>query len=312
MQLENGSRVGVVGGGPAGSLFAYFLLTFAQRAELHLEVDLFEPRDFTAPGPAGCNMCGGLVSETLVQALAIEGVTLPSSVVQRGIDSYVLHTTDGRLSIRTPLHEKRIAALHRGGGPRDAESRRHGGLDGYLLGLSKSLGANVVRTRVSDVAWTQGRPEVRLPNETRRYDLLVGATGVNSGAWPLFEKLGLASRPPRTAKTFITELQLGRETVSRYFGDAVQLFLLDIPKLDCAAMVPKSECVTVCLLGAGIDADTVDAFFRCEPVRTCLPPGAAPGVRGCQCSPRINEREASRPFADRVVLIGDCGVSGLY
>ena len=30
MTLESGSRVGVIGGGPAGSLFAYFLLRFAR------------------------------------------------------------------------------------------------------------------------------------------------------------------------------------------------------------------------------------------------------------------------------------------
>ena len=57
--LEDGSRVGVIGGGPAGSLFAQFLLSFAERMELDLSVDIYEPRDFTKPGPAGCNMCGG-------------------------------------------------------------------------------------------------------------------------------------------------------------------------------------------------------------------------------------------------------------
>jgi CRP-like cAMP-binding protein/flavin-dependent dehydrogenase len=313
MELEDGSRVGVIGGGPAGSLFAYFLLTFARRADLALHVDIFEPRDFCVSGPAGCNMCGGVVSETLVQALATEGVTLPASLVQRGIGSYVLHTADGRLPIETPLHEKRIAAIHRGGGPRDAEAMKWGGLDGYVLDLARTLGAELVRARVGDVGWREdGRPEVRLKNEARAYDLLVGATGVNSNAWPVFEKLGLPARPPRTAKTYVTELHLGREVVSRHFGDAMHLFLLDIPKLDCAAMVPKGNYVTVCLLGAGIDAGTIEAFFQSDPVRRCLPPemASAPGM--CHCGPRINEREAAQPFIDRVVLVGDCGVSRLY
>ena len=35
--LDNGSRVAVLGGGPAGSLFSYFLLVFAERAEKQLE-----------------------------------------------------------------------------------------------------------------------------------------------------------------------------------------------------------------------------------------------------------------------------------
>src|SRR3972149_7667828 len=102
LTLEDGSRVGVIGGGPAGPLFANFLLPFSQRIGLRYHVDIYEPRDFTQPGPAGCNMCGGIVSESLVQALAVEGIGLPSSVVQRGIDSYVLCTAGNRVRIDTP------------------------------------------------------------------------------------------------------------------------------------------------------------------------------------------------------------------
>lgn len=111
MPLGEGSRVGVIGGGPAGSLFAYFCLTFAERMDLTVRVDIYEPRDFTRPGPGGCNMCGGIVSESLVQALSLEGIVLPQSVVQRGIDSYVLHTDVRSIRIETPLKEKRIAAI---------------------------------------------------------------------------------------------------------------------------------------------------------------------------------------------------------
>lgn len=60
--LEDGARVGVVGGGPAGSLFAYFLLRFARQIDLDVRVEIYEPRDFTQPGPQGCNMCCGIVS----------------------------------------------------------------------------------------------------------------------------------------------------------------------------------------------------------------------------------------------------------
>jgi flavin-dependent dehydrogenase len=127
MELADGSRIGVIGGGPAGSLFAYFASKFAQQMELDLTVDIYEPRDFSKPGSAGCNMCGGIVSETLVQALAIEGITIPGGVVQRGIDSYLLHTDRQSVRIDTPLHEKRIAAVHRGGGPRDVGEIRFGG-----------------------------------------------------------------------------------------------------------------------------------------------------------------------------------------
>lgn len=123
LRLDDGSQVGVVGSGPAGPFFAYFLLDTAQRVGIDLQVDIYEPRDFTVSGPSGCNMCGGIISESLVQMLATEGIVLPPTIVQRGIDSYMLHTDIGSVRIDTPLHEKRIAAVHRGSGPRDIKEK---------------------------------------------------------------------------------------------------------------------------------------------------------------------------------------------
>ena len=59
-----------MGGGPAGSFFSYFCLGMAERVGLNIELDLYEPRDFSRPAPHGCNMCGGVISESLVLALA--------------------------------------------------------------------------------------------------------------------------------------------------------------------------------------------------------------------------------------------------
>jgi flavin-dependent dehydrogenase len=312
MLLDDGARVGIIGGGPAGSLTAYFLLGFAQLMDLDLKVDIYEPRDFTMAGPGGCNMCGGIVSESLVQALAIEGIELPGAVVQRGIDSYLLHTNEASTRIDTPLKEMRIAAIHRGGGPRDAEDLRWGGLDGYLLGLAEERGANVVRGRVSDVGWEDGRPVIATKNSSEAYDLMIGATGVNSGGWDLYEKLGFKEEKPKTTKVYITELKLGEETISERFGNSMHIFLLDLPRLDCAAMIPKGDFVTVCLLGDEIDRDLIDAFFNTPAVRRCFPEGWTPSPGVCHCSPKINVREASQPFLDRVVLVGDCGATRLY
>ena len=310
--LEDGARVGVIGGGPAGSLFAYFLLTFAQRMDLALSVDVYEPRDFAKPGPGGCNMCGGIVSESLIQALAVEGINLPAAIVQRGIDSYVLHTDRASVRIHTPLKEKRIAAIHRGGGPRDVQEVKWGGLDGYLLGLAENLGARVIPTRVADVEWDDGRPQVRSPEGDQGYDLLVGATGVNSAGWEMFEKLGFQGKRPQTTKAYITELNLGHEAISEHFGSSMHMFLLNLPRLDCAALIPKGDFLTACLLGRDIDRELIDAFFHSAAVRRCFPPDWDPAQGACHCSPKINLREAANPFLDRVVLVGDCGATRLY
>ena len=313
MELDDGSRVGVIGGGPAGSFFAYFLLTFADRMDMKLHVDIYEPRDFTQPGPGGCNMCGGIVSESLIQYLATEGINLPENVVQRGIDSYVLHTDEMDVKMGTPLNEMRIAAVHRGGGPRDTSEVKWGGLDGYLLGLAREMGAEVVGERVSDVDWdSDGRPLVKLKNDSPSYDLLVGAVGVNSSGWKLFEKLDFNYRKPKTVKTFITEIKLGYEEVTERFGSSMHLFLTNIPRVDFAAIIPKGDYATACMLGYEIDQEMIDAFFNCRPVRNRFSDDWNPSQGVCHCSPKIGIKEAPVPYTDRVVLVGDCGATRLY
>lgn len=133
MELVDGSRVGVIGAGPAGTLTSYFILEMADRAGIELGLDIYEPKDFTKSGPAGCNMCGGIVSESLVQLLATEGINLPPTVVQRGINSYILHTDEDVVAINTPLDEMRIAALHRGRGPKGIAEVSWESFDGFLL-----------------------------------------------------------------------------------------------------------------------------------------------------------------------------------
>jgi flavin-dependent dehydrogenase len=310
--LEDGSRIGVIGGGPAGSLFAYFALLFAERLDLDLRVDIYESRDFNKPGLDGCNKCGGVVSESLIQAMALEGINLPSNVVQRGIDSYILHTKDSNVRLDTPRMEKRIAAVHRGGGPTEGCRVAWGGLDGYLLDLARQKGAMVVRTGVDKVGWYGGRPQVYWDQSTHIYDLLVGATGVNSAGRQIFEDLGFPQKPPKTTQAYITELDLGQEATSKYFSSSVHVFLLDLPHLNVASVIPKGGFVTVCLLGQGVDQGLIDAFFQTDAVRQCFPDTWRLGESICQCSPKINIGGVTRPFMDRVVLIGDCGVTRLY
>jgi len=160
LELTDGSRVGVVGGGPAGSFFSFFLLAMADSIGLEVTVDVYEPRFFAHRGPAGCNHCGGIISESLVQMLAAEGINLPPTVVQQGIDSYVLHTDQGDVRIQAPLDEKRIAAVYRGNGPRESEPIEVAGFDRHLLDLASSSGARVVRKLARSISWEGGLPRV--------------------------------------------------------------------------------------------------------------------------------------------------------
>lgn len=309
-RLTDGSRVAVIGAGPAGSMFSYFFLDMAGRIGLKVELDLYDPKLFSDRGPAGCNMCGGIISETLVQTLAAEGINLPSGVVQRGIDAYMLHMDVGDIRIDTPVNEKRIAAVHRGGGPRKEPAASRPSFDGFLHSLALSKGARFINQPVSAVNREGGRPVVQTKSgETGSYDLVVIATGVNAAAGKAFDEISPEYRPPGTTKTAIREFFLGEEKVSSFFGDAMHLFLMKIPRLEFAAMIPKGDCVTLCMLGDEIDRQLLDTFLNSPGVKNQLP---GESLNACACVPRMSLSRARKPYDERVVYIGDCSVSRLY
>ena len=313
LQLVNGSRVAVIGGGPAGSFVSYFLLEMAERNGLELDVEIFEPRDFSCVAPKGCNMCGGIISETLVQNLAAEGINLPSTIVQRGIESYMLHMDIGSVRIETPLQEKRIGSVYRGAGPRDLKTSKWGSFDHHLEQLTVAKGAHVTRERVVEVSLDDGRPKIAVKGgQPQSYDLLVVAVGVNSAALKLFTGNGQSYRPPESTKTFITEYYLGEETIEKTLGDSMHVFLLNIPRLEFAAIIPKGDYASVCLLGKSIDKQLVQSFLDSPQVKACMPDDWSSDPRSCQCSPKISIGTAIRPYADRLVFVGDCGVTRLY
>ena len=311
--LAEGSRIGVMGGGPAGSFFSYFVLDMAGRIGLDLDVDIYEPRDFSRTAPQGCNMCGGIISETLVQFLATEGIYLPPTVVQRGINSYVMHTDVGSARIETPLHEKRIAAVHRGAGPRGSTGVKWSSFDGHLLKLAEKNGARVLQSRINKIDWFDGRPNIKTPKtEYQAYDLLVATTGVNSSASRLFTQLGIEYQPPKTVKTAIREFYIGADMLKRYLGNSMHVFLMDLPRLEFAAIIPKGDYATVCMLGDNIDSSLLYTFLNTPQVKKLFPPDIDLEHPACQCSPMLSVRGATRPYADRIVFIGDCGVTRLY
>ena len=323
MELTNFSRVAIIGGGPAGSLTAYFMLDIAKQLGIHLNLDIYEPALYSAPGPKGCNFCGGIVSETLVQMLAMEGINLPPDVVQRGIDSYFLHTEQGSASIQTPLDEMRIAALYRGAGPPDCIKRSaeisfqdkvvYKSFDGFLQQLAIQSGANVITKRVAEVIREEPFPVV-VPKggEPRRYDLVVGAVGVNGGGIKLFEKTMPNFKAPQTTTAFLTEIFMDREKVDKYFGNAMHVFLVKIPHVNFAAIVPKAEYVSVILLGKGVNKESAKAFLSHPDVKKCFPDDIDLSPKSCQCHPKVNIGLASPVFQDRIVMVGDAGVSRLF
>ena len=311
LNLQDGSRVAVIGGGPAGSFFTYFLLKMAEAVDLELEVDIFEPRFFSRCGPSGCNHCGGIVSESLVQILATEGINLPPEVVQRGIESYVVHMDVGSVVIQSPAKESRIAALYRGNGPREGGDLQWESFDGYLQGMAVERGAKIRRKLVTGVDWVDGKPQLTEADGTAStYDLVTVSAGVNSNFIGLLKDSPAGIEPPKTTRTYICEFKVGRDGIQEIMGNSMHVFLLSIPRLEFAALIPKGEFVTMVMLGDDLDQELVHAFLNDPTVRRCFPTDAKPVV--CSCSPLINMGATKRPYGDRVVMIGDSGVTRLY
>jgi flavin-dependent dehydrogenase len=311
LALDDGSRVAIIGGGPAGSFAAFFLMRLADMSGLDLEVDVYEPRRFLHCGPGGCNHCGGIVSESLVQTLAAEGINLPPSVVQRGIESYVLHMDVGSVTIQSPVYEQRIASVYRGNGPRGGADMPWESFDGFLQRLAEQQGATIVPKLVTGVDWRDGFPHIQsVSGDEGRYDLVVVAAGVNSNLLGSLTGDGHAQTSPKTARTYIQEFHADRERIRDVMGNSMHVFLLDIPRLEFAAMIPKGDYITTAMLGHGIDGDLVKTFLATEEVSRAFPVTEVPGV--CTCSPLINLKGPQPPYGDRLVMIGDSGVTRLY
>jgi flavin-dependent dehydrogenase len=314
IELIDGSSIAVIGGGPSGSFFSYFALEFASRFDLEIHIDIYEAKNFSKIGAGGCNHCGGIVSESLVQKLATDGIVIPSEIIQRGIGSYTLHAEQGTVIIKTPSNERRIASVFRGCGPKGCLDTSQRSFDNFLLGLCQERGARVIPERVTHAEKTENGIIVKSKElGDKKYDLVIGAVGLNKKTLDLFGSVIPGFKPPELTRTYISEFYLEQDAVEKYFNDSMHVFLLNIPNVTFGALIPKENYVTLVLLGKDIDKDVVANFISAEQVKGCFPKNLKlDDATPCKCYPFINVKGALQPYADRLVLIGDSASSKLY
>ncbi len=310
--LDDGAKVAVIGGGPTGSFFSIFALKMAKMIDMDLEITIFEQKDFSQKGPGGCNRCGGVISELLVQTLAVEGINLPDSVIRKGINSYNLHTDQGDVYIATPSLDKSIATVHRGGGPRGVSGTEKDSFDNFLLGRAVEEGAVLSPAKIDGVERKNGRPRLfSKGQEMGEFDLVVGAFGLSSKTAKLFEGAGFGYRRPEMITAAMGEVALEGSVVSECFGNSIHLFLLPTKDIKFGAMIPKDSYVTLCVLGKNVTGKVVDDFMAHPKVRAVLPE-SIPLKLNCRCFPKMNVGAPKKPFSDRVVTCGDAGSTRLY
>lgn len=313
-RLEDGSKIAVIGGGPGGSFFTYFALDYAADLGLDISIDIYEPKDFNCPGAKGCNYCGGLVSESLIQSLSNDGVMLSSKVIRREIESYTLHLEQGSTVIETPFTDQRIAAMFRGIGPQGSNEKDGESFDNYLLELCKNSGARVIRERVTDALRTTNGVMLTTKNmQQTSYDLVVGAVGLNAKNLDIFKSICPSYEPPETTKTYISEFKMDSEVIDKHFGNSMHVFLLNLPNIKFGALIPKGRFVTLVLLGNDITKEIASCFLNTDEVRKLFPPEILlDEITPCKCFPSINVKGAKMAYDNRVVLVGDSASSKLY
>ncbi len=301
MQLTNGSRVVVVGGGPAGSFCALHLLHYAAEAGLRLDVQIFEGRDFSQPGPGSCNMCAGILSATLEQNLRSLGLELPPEVILAELSTYILHLKGQTLALRQPDPARRILSVYRGRGPRLGQAPYPASFDGWLLEQARQRGASVHMERVQSIQ-PGGRPRLCTAHGDLDADLVVLATGVNRRP-PLHPAWGY--RPPRSEQMAQDEVPWPSEEP----GDSVHIFFDYPPGLIFGAIIPKRRYANISLLGRGLGPDAMQKFIAGQRLGEVF---AAEMPRLCGCAPRVAVSAARGYYADRLVVVGDAAVTRLY
>ena len=314
MNLTNGAKIAVIGGGPAGSFFSIFASRLAQELGKRLNITIYERKDFHNQGAAGCNMCAGVISESLVQLLALEGINLPEFVVQKGIVSYYFHTQHGKAEIKSSrIQQRGIATIFRGGGPKGNTEKDIQSFDDFLLNKAAECGVQIKHVLVNEVRM-QGDKPVLYSGKTVLQDceLLVGASGVKSETGKMYEKLGIGYKAPSTIKAMQSEIELGNHWITKHFGHSIHIFLLQIPGIKFASVIPKGNFITVSILVKEPDKGYVETFLDHPVMKKMLPQNFKLPERFCHCFPKISIKAAKVPFADRIVFVGDAGSTRLF
>jgi flavin-dependent dehydrogenase len=330
--LQNGDRVAIVGGGPAGSFFAIHLLREARRLHRQLEVVIVEKRGPTGPGLdefqcKGCNFCAGLISPRLNEILGAQGLIVPDEIIQGHIDYVWIHGQWKNFRLRVPK-DAQMYSVFRGSLP----GRRLGrptGFDGFLLGEAVKEGARIEYGEVQAIAYgASGMPNLTLRTPLGEKISLDAsfvsiATGINAhcgfdyrddGLIASAQRLNPAFVPGKSRKTLIFELEVGEDYLRQNINREIYFIEYGSKRLalEHTALIPKGRFLTVAMIGKYIDEavlprdtqQTVRDFLTLPQIDRILP-GIAAAPLACACAPRMTVTTATFPFGDRFAIIGD-------
>jgi flavin-dependent dehydrogenase len=316
LTLKDGSKIAIIGGGPAGSFFAHFIQKFGQEKGITFDVTIFDGKDFLQSGPKGCNLCAGVIAESLDHRLKEEGIFLPEKRIINWIEGYCLHLRHEKLPLSCKENGKSpIATVFRGNGPRYSTFPNTVSFDDFLMNWVQDHGAKVIPSPVWEIKFLPDKRSGVLnfgkKDSTREFeaDLIVGSFGVNSRMIQTAMNLGFGYKPPLTLTAFQAELKLGHEKVHSTFGDMIHVFIPETKNIRFATVVPKGKYATITLIGEkNPGAEILVDFFRLKDISSMIPYEEPL----CFCYPKIAISPARNPYTDRMVIIGDASYSRHY
>lgn len=315
--LKDGSRIAIIGGGPAGSFFAHFISKYSRQKGINLSITIFDGKDFLQQGPKGCNLCAGVIAESLSQKLKEEGIFLPEKRIINRVEGYCLNVKGDQIWLSCAENEKStIATVFRGNGPRFSTFPGVISFDDFLLTWAQDHSAEVI----SQPVW-----KIKLPSDKSQYaslyfgkcdnlqkyeaDLIVGAFGLNTYLMKKMQNLGFGYKPPSTLITYQAELKLGEQEILKHFGNTIHVFMPKSKTIRYATIIPKGEYITITLIGKEKATKEIFMEFLCLKEIQGIFPNIKPT---CLCYPKIVVSASKNPFSSRLVLVGDSSFSRHY
>jgi len=303
--IKTGSKVAIIGGGPAGSFFALYLLKYAAERGIQPKITIYQERHFNELGPIGCKGGAGILSLNSIRNMDELHLSLPAEIIQAKVERYEVHSPHTSISISNPEKGKDIISIYRGGGPQISHFENPVSFDGWLLEQAKKQGVRIEYRKVSAIDVGQ-RATVEIDDAKLEYDLIVLSTGINTKLIPV---QGTNYMAPKTRTMTVVELYASANEVKARLGNTAHAFLIPNLGLIFGTVVPKGPFINIALLSTAQHPVSITDFLNHELVRKLLPEQYE---HSCACQPRAVVGSARNFCADRFVAVGDAAISRLY
>ncbi|RLB93321.1 MAG: hypothetical protein DRH26_04195 [Deltaproteobacteria bacterium] len=339
--LKDGSRVLVLGGGPAGSFFAIHLLRQAKKTHQKINLSIVDRRMALDSSRQiqefkGCNFCAGIISPRLQKELIKNNIILPSEVICEKFTHIWIHGLWKNFPFKVPAGQT-ILSVFRGTLP-SKRGEGANGLDAFLLKKAVELGADIITGEALSIQYNHlNRPLVMIkPSLGNKFtiesDFACICTGVNSNLEKefkkdsfsrSFQKINPLFTPPKVRPTLIFELKPGSRYLKKYMHKEMYVIVSKSKKIDLdhIVLIPKGEYLTVSLVGKSIDRasfpeDTgqiIKIFMSLSRIQKILPDITFKNTPiACTCSPNMAVAPAKNSFSDRIAMVGDALGARLY